>query len=210
VNKDAFFARIRAERIIASVSADIGDDLVHCAQALSRGGINTLELTLTTPSAIATLKAASEALPEFSFGLGTVIDVDTAQRGILAGASFIVTPAPRPSVITLCRRYHVPVISSAHSRSDIAAAHAAGADAVKIFSGDNSGPDYIKALMAEFPNVVMIPIGGVTPGSITPFLESGATAVFAGITLVDESTWRAKKWAVITERSDHLAGRVVR
>ncbi|HTO02858.1 MAG TPA: 2-dehydro-3-deoxyphosphogluconate aldolase, partial [Opitutus sp.] len=163
MNKVAVLARIRSERVIGLVQADAGDDLFACADALSRGGINCLEVAMTTPAAIDSLEAAHQKLPQFHFGLGTVLDVETARRAILAGASFIVTPAPRPAVITLCRRYHVPVISGAFSSKDITTAHEAGADALKVFPGDQFGPAYIKTLMEIHSGAVLIPIGGVMP-----------------------------------------------
>jgi 2-dehydro-3-deoxyphosphogluconate aldolase/(4S)-4-hydroxy-2-oxoglutarate aldolase len=206
VNKDAVLAQIRTERLIALIDADVSSDLVRCAEALSRGGINTAELTLTTPAAIAALKSASQRLPEFCFGLGTVIDVDTAQRGILAGASFVATPETRTSVITLCRRYHVPVIVSAFTREEVAAAHSAGADAVKVFPGEHVGPAYIESLATKFPSLLMIPIGGITARSLPEFLRSGAAAAFVGSSLVDDDTWRAKNWSAITENARKLAG----
>jgi 2-dehydro-3-deoxyphosphogluconate aldolase / (4S)-4-hydroxy-2-oxoglutarate aldolase len=199
VKKDAFLAQIAAERVIGVVAADVGEDLFACAQALSQGGINSLELAMTTPAATETLKRASERLPDFFFGLGTVLDVETARLGILAGASFIVTPSPRPAVITLCRRYHVPVISGAFSRDDIVAAHKSGADAVKVFPGEQFGPAHIRSLIAEFSNIPLIPIGGVTPVTLPEFLRAGAKAAFAGSSLITPEALRDKDWVSVKE-----------
>jgi 2-dehydro-3-deoxyphosphogluconate aldolase / (4S)-4-hydroxy-2-oxoglutarate aldolase len=201
VKKDAFLARIRLERVIGLVAADVGEDLVACAEALSRGGINSLELAMTTPAAIDTLKAASAKLPDFFFGLGTVLDVETARLAILGGASFIVTPAPRPAVITLCRRYHIPVISGAFSLADIRSAYDSGADAVKLFPGDHFGPAHVKTILADAPPIALIPIGGVTGGTLPEFLRAGAAAAFAGSSLVSEDLLRTKNWAAITLRA---------
>jgi len=202
VKKDAFLAQLRAERLIGLVHGEIGPDLIDCAKALSRGGIHCLEIALTTPAAIASVQAAANELPDFRFGLGTVLDVETARLGVLAGASFIVTPSPRPEVITLCRRYHVPVVSGALTRTDIMSALHAGADAVKVFPGQQFGPAYIKTLSAELPGVSLIPIGGVTPTTIAEFLRAGALAAIAGSSLLDDETVRTRNWAAITERAE--------
>jgi 2-dehydro-3-deoxyphosphogluconate aldolase/(4S)-4-hydroxy-2-oxoglutarate aldolase len=201
VKKDSFLAQIASERVIGVVAADVGEDLFACAQALSEGGINSLELAMTTPSASETLKRASKLLPNFFFGLGTVLDVETARLGILAGASFIVTPSPRPAVTTLCRRYHIPVISGAFTRDDIVSAHKSGADAVKLFPGEQFGPAHIRSLMAEFSNIPLIPIGGVTPATLPEFLRAGAKAAFAGSSLLTPEALRAKDWASVKERA---------
>ena len=202
VAKIDFLDQVRAERLIGLVRADIGDGLAACAEALSRGGVHCLEVAMTTPAAIDTISTAAGKLPHFHFGLGTVLDVETARLGILAGAHFIVTPSPRPQVITLCRRYHIPVISGAFSRSEIIAAHQAGANAVKVFPGDQFGPAYVSALRIEMPEVAMIPIGGVTPATIAEFLRAGATAAFAGDALIEDDALSTKNWSRITERAE--------
>lgn len=199
MNKAALLAQIRAEKVIGLVRADLGDDLVACADALARGGLNFLEIALTTPAGIATLRTAREARPDFRFGLGTVLDVDTARLGILAGARFIVTPSPRPEVILLCRRFHVPVISGAFTREDIIAGHRAGADAIKVFPGVHFGPEYIRTLTAELPEIPIIPIGGITPETIAEFLRAGAIAGFAGASLMSAAKLEARQWPAITE-----------
>lgn len=191
--------------MIGLVRADIGDDLLPCAEALSKGGITSLEVAMTTPGAVETLQAAAEQLPHFHFGLGTVLDVETARRGILAGAQFIVTPAPRPAVITLCRRFHIPVISGAFTRADLITAHENGADAVKIFPGDQFGPAYVRALQEKFSHIALWPIGGVTPTTVAEFLRAGAAAVFAGCSLVDEQALEEEDWEEITLRAESFA-----
>ena len=201
MNKAALLAQIRAEKVIGLVRADLGDDLVACADALARGGLNCLEIALTTPAGIATLRAASEARPDFRFGLGTVLDVETARLGIHAGAQFIVTPSPRPEVILLCRRFHVPVISGAFTREDIIVGHRGGADAIKVFPGAQFGPEYIRTLKSELPEIPMIPIGGVTPETIAEFLRAGAIAGFAGASLMSVSHVEARHWPAITEEA---------
>lgn len=199
MKKDALLAQIRAEKVIGVVRADVGDDLVECARALARGGIHCLEIALTTPAGIAALQAASRTLPDFRFGLGTVLDVETARHGILAGARFIVTPSPRPEVILLCRRYHVPVISGAFTRDEILQAHQAGADAVKVFPGEQFGPAHIRSLRETLSDVPLIPIGGVTPATIVEFLRAGAIAGFSGRGLISDDVLRQRDWALLAE-----------
>lgn len=201
MKNDEFLASLGAERLIGLVRGDLGDNLTEVARALIRGGIHSLEVALTTPSAIGAIEAASKALPDFRFGLGTVLDVDTARLGILAGAKFIVTPAPRPEVITLCRRYQITAISGALNESDIAAAFRAGADAVKVFPGEQFGPAHLSALRPRAPEIPLLPIGGVTPETITEFIRAGALAAFAGSSLIEDSMLQRQNWNAITQRA---------
>jgi 2-dehydro-3-deoxyphosphogluconate aldolase / (4S)-4-hydroxy-2-oxoglutarate aldolase len=205
VKSDPFLNDVRADRLIGVVSADVGDELVECARALARGGIHFLEVAMTTPAAIDSIKKASTAFPDFRFGLGTVLDVDSARLAVFSGARFIVTPSPRAAVITLCRRYHVPVICGAFTRADIKTAQQAGATAVKVFPGEQFGPVYIRTLREEFPDVALLPIGGVTPSTISEFLRAGADAAFAGSSLLEVESVTRKDWSAITSRAQEFA-----
>jgi 2-dehydro-3-deoxyphosphogluconate aldolase/(4S)-4-hydroxy-2-oxoglutarate aldolase len=201
VKKDAVLAQFRAEKVIGLLAADEAEILIACGRALSAGGLNAVEIALTTPALVGALEKASKALPDFHFGLGTVLDVETARAGILAGASFIVTSALRPEVITLCRRYNVAVVSGSFTPDDIAAAHDHGADAAKVFPGEHFGPMYIRSLKEKMPRVEMIAVGGVTPDSIAEFLRAGASATIAGSSLLDPEWIKSRNWSAITDRA---------
>jgi 2-dehydro-3-deoxyphosphogluconate aldolase/(4S)-4-hydroxy-2-oxoglutarate aldolase len=159
---------------------------------------------MTTPGAIDMLAKAAAELPGLLFGLGTVLDPDTARAGILAGAKFIVTPAFRPEVIAVCRRRGVPVIPGALTPTEIVAAWEAGADAVKVFPADFFGPAYIKSLKSPLPQIDLVPTGGVTSKNIGAFLKAGAIACAAGSALVDGKSLKEKNWTAITARAQEF------
>jgi len=197
--------RIRSEKIIALIRADSSDSLLECARALSVGGLNVIELTMTTPGAIEMVAEVSRKLPEVLIGLGTVLDPATARAGIAAGARFIVTPALRPEVIKACRELGVPVLSGALTPTEIAGAADLGADIVKIFPAEFFGPAYIKSLRAVFPHIELLPTGGVTVQTIGAFLKAGAFATAAGSSLLDPAALKARDWASITARAREFA-----
>jgi len=201
MKKESILAKIRAEKIIAIIRADSPAGLLDCARALAAGGLTSIELTMTTPGAIAMLEKACAELPDFLFGLGTVLDPETARAGILAGARFIVTPALRPAVVTLCRRYSVPVFCGALTPTEIVGAWEAGADAVKVFPAEFFGPAYIKSVKAPLPHIELVPTGGVTPETIGDFLRAGAMAGAAGSALIDNQALKEKNWAAITAKA---------
>jgi len=201
MKKDAILSKFKAEKVIALIRADSPDGLLDCARALAAGGLTSIELTMTTPGAIRLLEKATAELPDFLFGLGTVLDAETARAGILAGAKFIVTPALRPDVITLCRRYSVPVFSGAFTPTEILAAWEAGADAAKIFPAEFFGPGYIKSVKAPLPQVELVPTGGVNENNVGEFLKAGAFATAAGSSLVDAKAFKEKNWAAITAKA---------
>ncbi len=205
MHKDAILAKFKAEKVIALIRADSPDGLLDCARALAAGGLTSIELTMTTPGAIRMLEQATAELPEFVFGLGTVLDAATARIGILAGAKFIVTPALRPEVIELCRRYSVPVFSGALTPTEIVAAWEAGADAVKIFPAEFFGPAYIKAIKAPLPHIELVPTGGVNESNVADFIRAGAWATAAGSSLIEAKAFKEKNWAAITARAQAFA-----
>ncbi len=201
MKKDAVLAKIKAEKVIALIRADNPDGLLDCAKALADGGLTSIELTMTTPGAIRMLEKATAELPSFLFGLGTVLDAETARAGILAGARFIVTPALRPDVITLCRRYGVPVFSGAFTPTEILQAWEAGADVAKVVPAEFFGPAYLKSIKAPFPQIELLPTGGVTPETVGEYIRAGAFATAAGSSLVEAKSLKEKNWAAITARA---------
>jgi 2-dehydro-3-deoxyphosphogluconate aldolase/(4S)-4-hydroxy-2-oxoglutarate aldolase len=208
MTKDAVLAKIKSEKVVALIRADSPDGLLDCARALAAGGLTSIELTMTTPGAIRVLERAAAELPNFLFGLGTVLDAETARIGILAGAAFIVTPALRPDVITLCRRYSVPICCGALTPTEVVNAWEAGADAVKIFPAEFFGPAYIKSLKAPLPHIDLVPTGGVTPANVAEFLRAGATATAAGSSLVEAKAFKEKNWSAITAKAQAFVAAV--
>ena len=201
MNKSAILARLKSEKIIALIRADSSASLLDCARALSAGGLNCIELTMTTPGAIELCAQVARELPQVLLGLGTVLDADTARRGIAAGAKFIVTPCVRPEVIKVCRELDVPVLGGALTPTEVYSSWELGVDVVKIFPAEFFGPAYIKSLKAPFPKMEFLPTGGVTPETVGEFLKNGAFATAAGSALVSAAALKAGDWAAITARA---------
>ncbi len=208
MKKDAILAKFKAEKVIALIRAESPDGLLDCAKALAAGGLTSIELTMTTPGAIRMLEKATSELPDFLFGLGTVLDAETARAGILAGAKFVVTPGVRLDVIEVCKRYSVPIFCGAFTPTEIITVWEAGADAAKIFPAEFFGPGYIKSVKAPLPQVEMVPTGGVNENNVGDFLKAGAFAVAAGSSLVDGKAFRERNWAAITAKAKAFAAAV--
>jgi 2-dehydro-3-deoxyphosphogluconate aldolase/(4S)-4-hydroxy-2-oxoglutarate aldolase len=199
--KSETLKRIKAEKIIALIRAESSESLLDCARALSAGGLGVIELTMTTPGAIALVAEVSQMLPGVMLGLGTVLDAATARAGVEAGAKFIVTPGLRPEVIKACQQLGVPILSGAFTPTEVAAAADLGADVIKIFPAEFFGPAYIKSLRAVFPQIPLLPTGGVTVKTIADFLKAGAFATAAGSALVDPAALKARDWQALTSRA---------
>ena len=112
------------------------------------------------------------------------------------------TPALNFKTIEMAHRYSKPIMPGALTPTEVLAAWDAGADIVKIFPCDNvGGPKYIKALKGPFPQIEMIPTGGVSLTTAGDFLKAGASAVAVGGELVDAKTIKEGNYAIFTERA---------
>jgi len=178
-----------------------GDDgglLTEAAAALLRGGVEAIEVTFTVPRAHRVIEQMADALGDrILLGAGTVLDPETARIAILAGAEFIVSPTVNLDVIRLCRRFSKVVMPGALTPTEVLQAWEAGADVVKIFPSDLTGPAYLKALAGPLPQVRLMPTGGVNLETAADFLRAGAFALGVGSSLVDGRSLKDRDFARI-------------
>ncbi|WP_406238181.1 bifunctional 4-hydroxy-2-oxoglutarate aldolase/2-dehydro-3-deoxy-phosphogluconate aldolase [Nocardia sp. NBC_01009] len=199
MNTDALDV-IRADRVLSVVRAPEIPDPAALADALARSGIRALELTFTTPGVLGYLRAAA-ATEAAVLGIGTVLTADQAEAAIDNGARFLVTPGLRPEVAAVATRRGIPVVMGAFTPSEVLTALDLGAAAVKIFPARTLGPGYLKDLHGPFPDVALIPSGGVNAGNAAEFLANGAVAVTAGTDVVSPSDVAAGRWSDIATRA---------
>jgi 2-dehydro-3-deoxyphosphogluconate aldolase/(4S)-4-hydroxy-2-oxoglutarate aldolase len=179
-------ARVLKTGIVAILRFSSSDQLANVARALFEGGVDVIEVTLTIPNALEVLAAVKKDLgSRVLLGAGTVLDPQTARAAVLAGAEFIVSPSLNPEVIRLCHRYDKVVMPGAFTPTEILAAWEAGADVVKVFPSDCVGPGYLKALRGPFPQIRLMPTGGVNLETLPAFIQAGACAVGVGGSLVE-------------------------
>lgn len=191
--------------IIAILRAQKSEKLLQAMEALRAGGVNAMEVTLTTPDALAVITQAREQFGDAVLvGAGTVLDPESARAAILAGAQFIVTPTLKLETIALCRRYGVPVMPGAYTPTEILTAWEAGADIVKLFPAEIGGAPYLKAVKAPLPQIRIAPTGGVDEHTAAYFLKAGASALGVGSALVNQKLMDANDFATITERAGRL------
>jgi 2-dehydro-3-deoxyphosphogluconate aldolase/(4S)-4-hydroxy-2-oxoglutarate aldolase len=198
--------RVLKTGIVAILRSPSSDQLTNVARALFEGGIDVIEVTFTVPGALEILAAVKKDLGNrVLLGAGTVLDPETARAALLAGAEFIVSPSVNLDVIRLCHRYDKVVMPGAFTPTEILAAWEAGADVVKVFPSDCVGPGYLKALRGPFPQIRLMPTGGVNLETLPAFIEAGACAVGVGGSLVAAQAIREGNFARLRE----LAGQYV-
>lgn len=186
--------------VIAVVRAKRADQAVPLAEALVAGGIIAVEITMTTPNAIAAIHEASNRLGDRALiGVGTVLDEATCQAAIDAGAQFIVSPICRRELVSLAHKAGKPIMLGSYTPTEAQLAHEAGSDFIKIFPADGLGPNYIKALRAPLPHLRIVPTGGVDLKTIGEFFKAGCVAVGAGSSLISKEVLEKDDWATLTK-----------
>lgn len=199
----AVAARITEIGIVPVIRASSAKLARAAADAIRAGGIPIMEITMTVPGAVDAIRElAREHASDLLVGAGTVTNSDAARRCIDAGAQFLVSPGFDRGMIEAARSADVVVLPGALTPTEIMAAVAAGADFVKIFPCSQvGGPSYIKALRGPFPNVPLVPTGGVNLITAADFLRAGATALGAGSELVDKNALEAGNTSLITDNA---------
>lgn len=186
--------------IIAVVRAKRADQAVPLAEALVAGGVIAVEITMTTPNAIAAIKEASSKLGTRALiGVGTILDEATCQAAIDAGAEFVVSPICRRELVPIAQKAGKPIMLGSYTPTEAQLAHEAGADFIKIFPADTLGPNYIKALRAPLPHLKIVPTGGVDLKTIGDFFKAGVAAVGAGSALISKDVLEKDDWATLTK-----------
>jgi 2-dehydro-3-deoxyphosphogluconate aldolase/(4S)-4-hydroxy-2-oxoglutarate aldolase len=186
--------------VVAVIRVDSGSELVDIMRALKKGGVLALEVTMTSPGALEAIREASSIFKdEAVIGAGTVLDPETAEAAIRAGANFIVSPVTNFDLIKLCRRYSVMCIPGAFTPTEILAAWEAGADFVKVFPSSSVGPSYLKDILGPLPQVRLTPTGGVNLQNAGDFIRAGASFVGAGSSLVKKDFVKEKRWDDLAE-----------
>src|SRR5947208_9656206 len=197
------FAAIAESGIVPVVRTSSAEAAVQVVDALHKGGLLVAEITMTVPGAVRALEKIADRLGDkIMLGAGTVLDPETARACMLAGAQFFVTPSLRVSTIEMVKRYSKVICPGALTPTEVLTAWEAGADIVKIFPcGNVGGAKYIKALKGPFPQIEMIPTGGVNLETAGEFLKAGACAVAVGGELVDAKTIAEGRFDIIEDRA---------
>ena len=203
MQRNKILASIIEIGIVPVVRTETADGAIRAIEAIHRGGIRVAEITMTVPGALRALeKVADQFGDRIILGAGTVLDPETARACMLAGAQFFVTPSLNLKTIAMAKRYSKVIMPGALTPTEVLTAWEAGADAIKIFPCSAvGGAKYIKALRAPFPQIEMVPTGGVNLDTAADFLRAGSCAVGVGGELIDGATIREGRFEVFEERA---------
>ncbi len=197
--KEDHLRRIEACGIVGVIRAQSSAHLISVATAIKEGGVDVIEVTMTTPDALQVIRDTSRQFgEEVLVGVGSVLDAETARAAILAGAEYVVCPVFNPEVIAMAHRYSKPVMPGCLTPTEIINAWSAGADMVKVFPATALGPQYFKDVLGPLPHVKLVPTGGVSVANAGDFVKAGAAALGVGSALVDKQAVAEGRFDVVT------------
>jgi 2-dehydro-3-deoxyphosphogluconate aldolase/(4S)-4-hydroxy-2-oxoglutarate aldolase len=202
MNVNGSMQRIFDSGLVAIMRANSSDQLLEAAKAVEAGGVQAIEVTMTTPGALDVIRqATSQFGNQVLFGVGSVLDAETARAAILAGAQFVVCPTFKSETVEICKRYSIPVVPGAYTPTEILTAWEAGSNAVKVFPASAGGPAFIKAIKGPLPQISLSAVGGVTIENTADFIRAGVDFVGVGGELVNQKLLDGCDFAEITERA---------
>lgn len=173
-------------KVVSIVRGANPRDLLRIARALHAGGVRSMEVTLNSPGALASIEEIAGAMgDDFLVGAGTVLDPESARAALLAGARFIISPTLNAKTIRMTKRYGAVSMPGAYTATEILKAYEYGGDIIKVFPAGTSGASYFKDIAGPLPHIPLMPTGGVSLDNIKSFADAGAKAFGLGSSLVD-------------------------
>lgn len=185
-------AAIAIQRLLPVAVVESVNQGVDLADALARGGITVLEVTLRTDAGLAAIAEISSSRPEMVVGAGTVLTAKAAERAIAAGATFVVSPGLDAGIVQVCVTHGVAVLPGVCTPSEVLQALRLGLSVLKFFPAEQmGGVATLKALSSVFAEVRFVPTGGVTPANLAAYLALTNVAACGSSWLAETALLRA-------------------
>lgn len=198
---ESLLSRIRSAGIVATLTLNDPADAVPLALALREGGVNCLELTLRTRSALQSLRRIRAELPDLLVGAGTILSVDQVKECLEAGAAFGVAPGTNPRVVAAAQSLGLPFAPGVCTPTDIEHALECHCLLMKFFPSEPSGGlPYLRSIAAPFTHlgVQFIPLGGVDASNAGNYLREPFIPAIGGSWLAPRDLIQRKDWPAIT------------
>lgn len=196
--------QLKQEKIVSIIRMSSIDRLDETVEALYKGGIRAVEITTNTKDAPKGISRTKELFPEMLVGAGTVLDSESVNLVISAGADFILTPTLKKETIESTNRYQVPIIPGAFSPTEVLTAVEYGASIVKVFPARQVGPGYFSDLRGPLPHIQTMAVGGINLENANSYLNAGASMLGVGSSLVDEALVQKGDFDEIERRANRF------
>ena len=205
MSKKEILDEILKRKAVAVLRVKEEDKLKKVIQAIDAGGVSVAEITMSVPNAIQLIEKMSQELDSrIIIGVGSVLNKQTAEEAIKAGAKYVVSPILKKEIIETALKYDVPVMPGCFTPTEIYSAFEMGADIAKVFPADVVGMQFFKAILAPMPHLKLMPTGGVSLTNAGDWLKAGACAVGLGSALVDDKAIKEENYLKLTENAKSI------
>lgn len=202
MNKEQVLSTIEKHKAVAVLRIPDESLFEPVMDALIRGGVHVLEITLTVPNAVGLIRKASKLYgDQILLGVGSVLTADQVSESTDAGAQFVVSPVTKKEVIDRAVQLKKAMMAGAFTPTEIQQAWEWGSDIVKVFPANITGMDFFKAVKAPMPHLKLMPTGGVTLTNGKEWLKAGACAVGVGSALVSGEDLKNRDFKAIEEKA---------
>ena len=197
--------KIIGNKLIAVIRSNSKDNLIPFIDLIIKSGINSIEITLTTPNALSVIKQLKNYYKgSILIGAGTVTDLDSAKKALDVGAEYIVTPVLNMEVIDYVKKSRFPVISGAFSPTEIYNSFHAGSDMIKIFPANLLGIENFKSIQVIMPKLTLMPTGGISSENAREWLNAGADVLGIGTSLINDQIISNKDYDKLKSNSQKI------
>ena len=193
MKKQEVQAIIERVGIVPVIRASSAEEARFAADCVRKGGVPIVEITMTVPGALDVIRELVKTMPDVLVGAGTVLSEEALRKCAAAGAQFLVTPGFNAPTVAAARELDLLIMVGALTPSEIMVASASGADFVKVFPcGSIGGPKYLQALRGPFPQIPLVPTGGVTLETAADYIRAGAAALGVGGEMIAKGALKAR------------------
>jgi 2-dehydro-3-deoxyphosphogluconate aldolase/(4S)-4-hydroxy-2-oxoglutarate aldolase len=211
MTKAETLARIRDIGLVAVIRGPSAELTLQTVEALVAGGVQGIEITYSTPDAENVVSLLAEKYGDsILLGMGTLTIPAQAKAAQAAGASYLVSPVCDPDLVRAMLATGLLTMAGALTPTEVLLAHRLGSDVVKLFPGSLTGPGYVKALRGPFPDIPLMPTGGVSAANVAEWLAAGVIAVGAGSELCPPQLAREGRFDEITRLASEFVSVVQR
>ena len=181
--------------VIPVLKIERAEDAVPLAQALAKGGLRMIEITLRTPEAVEAIRRAAGEVEEAIVGAGTILSAAQFEEAAKAGSRFIVSPGLTKEVLAAGGNSDVPLLPGAITPSEIMTAQDAGLDFLKFFPAEQAGgAAFLKSLASPFAGIRFCPTGGIGTGNAKDYLDLPNVICIGGSWVAPDNLVKAGKW----------------
>ncbi|KHA57702.1 2-dehydro-3-deoxyphosphogluconate aldolase [Aeromonas hydrophila] len=190
--------QLQALKVIPVIAIEQAEDIIPLGAALADNGLPVAEITFRSAAAVEAIRLLRQAYPDMLIGAGTVLNREQVIAAKEAGATFIVSPGFNLNTVKACQELDIPIIPGVNNPSTIEAALEMGLTTLKFFPAEASGGTaMIKALLAPYAQVKLMPTGGISIGNIRDYLAIPRVIACGGSWMVDKKLIAEKQWQKI-------------